>query len=82
MKKILLLLCGFIASFVLTGYEATFAPQTETPNVVYVCIGGSATKYHKKANCAGLNGCKGSIKKMSLEEAQKNGKTPCKKCCK
>ena len=51
-------------------------------NVVYVCDGKYATKYHDSANCRGLGNCKGDIVKMTIDQARNNGKTACSICCK
>lgn len=52
------------------------------PDCVYVCTGKSAKRYHSINNCMGLSRCSEEISKMTIEEAHKNGKTPCKMCVK
>lgn len=47
---------------------------------VYICTGPQSKKYHKTDKCRGLNKCSGTIKKITLEEAKKIGRTPCKIC--
>lgn len=47
---------------------------------VYVCTGPTATRYHKSSTCNGLSRCSGSINKISVEEAESEGRTPCKIC--
>lgn len=47
---------------------------------VYICTGPQSKKYHKTEKCRGLNKCSGTIKKITLEEAKKINRTPCKIC--
>ena len=69
------LLCAFAGNSVAIGSAST----TET-TYVYICPGGSATKYHAKATCRGLNNCRGKVVKIPVEEAKKQGRTPCSIC--
>lgn len=48
--------------------------------VVYICMGGSATKYHSRKTCKGLGNCKGEISAVSLSTATSQGRTACKIC--
>ncbi len=45
---------------------------------VYVCNSKNGKKYHFVSNCRGLNVCQSQIRKITLEDAQKQGKTRCK----
>lgn len=47
---------------------------------VYICTGGSATKYHSTPNFRGLNRCKGDVIKISIGDARNQGRTACKIC--
>ena len=47
---------------------------------VFVCSGGSARRYHSTDDCPGLSRCSGEILIMSVEEAEDEGKTPCRIC--
>lgn len=49
---------------------------------VYICTGSSSRCYHKTSTCYGLNNCKGEIKKITLEEAQRMGRRECGICYK
>lgn len=51
----------------------TIAPETS----VYLCDSSGGKKYHLKENCRGLSNCKHEIIKVTLQEAQKRGKTLC-----
>jgi len=42
---------------------------------VFICDSESATKYHLKANCKGLEKCDHDVLKITKEEAIKKGKT-------
>ena len=44
---------------------------------VFICDSQNAKKYHYVKDCRGLNACKASIKKLSLEDAKKLKRTLC-----
>lgn len=48
--------------------------------VVYICTGTHATKYHIDKNCKSLSNCKGRVVEMTKGEAVKRHRTPCKLC--
>ncbi len=48
--------------------------------IVYVCTGAYATRYHKTKDCRGLNNCRGQVRAISLTQAMKDGRTPCEIC--
>lgn len=50
------------------------------PDCVYVCTGSGAKRYHSVDNCKGLSKCSHSIVEMTIEEAEAEGKTPCRLC--
>lgn len=83
MKKIILMMA---ATLLMSGSglckETTkTTPKNQTKQeVVYICTGGYATKYHKKKNCRGLYNCKGKVVEISKTEAVKKGRTACKLC--
>lgn len=52
----------------------------ENYRVVYVCTGGTAKAYHADPDCRGLSRCRGDIEEMSVEDAESEGKTPCRIC--
>ena len=45
---------------------------------VYLCEGPYSKVYHKAPDCRGLSRCSTRIFKVTLEEAQKEGRRPCK----
>ena len=47
---------------------------------VYICTGSKSVRFHKTPTCRGLNNCQGTITKITLEDARKMGRTPCKIC--
>lgn len=47
---------------------------------VYICTGSKSIRYHYKQNCRGLSNCGGSVISITINEAIKNGRTPCKIC--
>ncbi len=69
-----------ITLFILTSafVSSSFIYKNETK--VAICTGSSATRYHVSARCRGLNSCKGEIITVTIKEAQKLNKTPCKVC--
>jgi hypothetical protein len=65
MKKILLLLF------------TTFLLSFTAGNDVYICKSANAKRYHPDPDCRGLKNCTHEIVKVSLSEAQNQGKTLC-----
>ena len=79
MKKLFsaLLMVACVCAF------ATPLEATQSSSTVYICTGGSSTRYHRKADCWGLKSCKGSVKRVTIAEAEnKYHRTPCKVCYK
>lgn len=76
MKKLLLLA---VMAMAFTSADMP-QPTQEQTTYVYVCTGPSATRYHRTPDCSGLNRCSREIKKITLAEAEKKGRTACKKC--
>ena len=46
-------------------------------NDVYICKSKSGKRYHLSETCRGLSNCKAEIGKVTLKEAQAQGKTLC-----
>ena len=65
MKKMLLL-------FLFVGLTSFTADKD-----VYLCQSKNAKRYHFDKDCQGLKNCKSEIVKVTLSEAQKQGKTIC-----
>lgn len=84
MKKIILLLAT--AAIVCGGFTAcsnAWANKKTGDNeakVVYICTGSYSKRYHSTRSCKGLRNCGGSIKAISIEEAEQMGRTPCQLC--
>ena len=76
MKKLLLLA---VMAMAFTSADMP-QPTQEQTTYVYVCTGPSSKRYHRTPNCSGLNRCSREIKKITLQEAEKKGRTACKKC--
>lgn len=53
---------------------------TPPPSYVYICTGPGAHRYHKTDDCRGLGSCSGEIKKVTVSEAIKMDRTPCRIC--
>lgn len=47
------------------------------PPSIYICKSQYGKKYHYKKTCFGLRACTHEIEKVTLEEAQAEGKTLC-----
>lgn len=60
-----------------TTAPKTTAPKSENSKTVYITKTG--TKYHSRKDCSGLSNAN-EIYDSTLQTAQKNGYTPCKKC--
>lgn len=54
--------------------------EQSSTRFVYICTGGSATKYHSRKTCKGLGNCKGEISAVSMSTATSQGRTACKIC--
>lgn len=81
MKKLLLLLAGVA---LLTGCGSAVAQSNDKETkgeTVYICTGGYSKRYHATRSCKGLRNCGGTIKAISIEEAEEMGRTPCQICC-
>ena len=74
MKKLLILL--------VMGLAFTAYASNASKGKVFICTGSSSKCYHQSKLCKGLGSCKASIKEISLEDAEKMGRRPCKMCCK
>ena len=80
MKKVLLLLAS---AALLTGCSSAVAQQNDKEakgEIVYICTGGSSKRYHATRSCKGLRNCGGTIKAITIEEAEEMGRTPCRIC--
>lgn len=49
-------------------------------DAVYICTGLNAKKYHSTPKCRWLENCSGEIEEVTLDEAESQGKSPCKGC--
>ena len=54
--------------------------QIQEDGKVYVCTGSYAKRYHTDEQCSGLQRCTGETIEISLQEAEEEGRTPCKIC--
>lgn len=57
-----------------------FLGATGESHYVYVCTGSYSKCYHKTSECEGLKYCSKEIKKVTLDEALKMNRKPCKYC--
>ena len=64
-----------ISSLLLTSFRPVGLPKTD---YVYICEGKYSKVYHKSNDCRGLSNCSTKIYKVTLEEAVKMGRRPCK----
>lgn len=59
--------------------QASLQPATDTDSApAYVWLSATGSKYHRINNCGNMNPNRAT--KVSLEEAQRRGKTRCSKC--
>lgn len=58
---------------------ANFADDDDN-EYVYICTGPYSKKYHKTEYCQWLGSCNEDIERVTLEEAEDMGRTPCKGC--
>jgi hypothetical protein len=58
--------------------DFTPPPAAKKIEYVYLCEGPYSKVYHKSETCRGLSHCSTRIYKVTLQEAQKEGRRPCK----
>ena len=94
MKKLLVILCCVALCMACGSAQQNKSPEqsaqieavetvaTSEPvaNGVFVCNGKFAKRYHRTRHCSGLGNCQGEIVEMTVEQAEAQGKTPCRKC--
>ena len=81
MKQLLTLFLTVSLLSTFAGNSAANSSITTSETAyVYICTGSSATKYHAKATCRGMNNCRGKVVKISVEDAKGQGRTPCSIC--
>jgi hypothetical protein len=61
-----------ISSFLFFGFTIV-----DDDTNVYICDSKTATKYHLKKDCRGLNACKSKVVKITLTDAKKEKKKLC-----
>ena len=61
-----------------TNFTAPTVAAKARTEYVYLCEGPYSKVYHKSPNCRGLSRCSTRIFKVTLEEAQKQDRRPCK----
>ena len=54
--------------------------MAQREKTVYICTGPMSQCYHSDQDCYGLQHCSKSIETVSLTEAIKDGRRPCKYC--
>jgi hypothetical protein len=64
-----------LGSLLFTSFKPIAVPKTE---YVYICEGPYSKVYHKSNVCRGLSRCSTKIYKVTVEEAVKMGRRPCK----
>jgi hypothetical protein len=82
MRKIIVLLSLFALTLSVNANTSHhYKHHTEKHQTyVYICNSSRAYAYHSDINCSGLNHCTHGISKVTLEEAQKMGRVPCRRC--
>lgn len=73
-KKLLLPLLLSVSFFA----SSKSLPVQPAPAYVYICNGPKSVVYHKSETCPGLSHCSTKVEKVSLYEAVKLGRRPCK----
>lgn len=72
-----------VTALLLSHYPSSTINQNRllsSKETVYICNSTSATKYHSKEDCRGLNNCKTEIKSMDVKEAIQLGREECGWC--
>ena len=63
-------------------FVVTLALSACNSDKVYICTGPQSHAYHTKRNCKGLDRCSKDIKTVTIEEAKRMHRHPCRFCCK
>lgn len=71
-----------LAALILTPVVSLNAGETEAleQQKVYVVMSNTAHVYHSSKDCRGLQNATHKIKQVTVEEAKKMGRRPCKIC--
>lgn len=77
MRHTLLILATIMCCSFGTSEQPT-APQAG--GTAYICTGPQSKRFHKTPHCKGLQSCSKQIKEVTVEQARKLGRTPCKWC--
>lgn len=80
MKKLVFLSLFFLLPAIPFAGEDARGMRVDNNPTVVVCMGSSSKRYHRTEYCRGLNNCQGGVKKITLEEAKRAGRTACKIC--
>lgn len=75
-----LALAAASASLTSCGNNQHHEREESDAGCVYVCSGPQAKRYHSTRDCYGLSRCSGEIVETTVEEAEDNGRTPCRMC--
>lgn len=83
MRVIIILLAAlFFSSCDNASHQAgsIYGLMGQREKTVYICTGPMSQCYHSDQDCYGLQRCSKSIEAVSLTEAIKDGRRPCKYC--
>lgn len=69
-----------ITVLLLVGSPSYTTREKEATTYVWICTGKFAISYHCNRGCKGLNKCKASIKKVSLDYARSLRRSACNIC--
>lgn len=67
----------FIFAFLTYGLATLPASLLDDQQEVFICPSKNGKKYHFIKTCRGLSNCQSPIKKISLTDAKRIGKTIC-----
>lgn len=56
--------------------------KSERQETVWICTGKTARTYHLQSDCMGLSNCKGARVRTNKIEAEKKGRSLCRRCAK
>lgn len=81
-KSIIILAVLFLTSCGDAGKQSgsIHSLMAQREKIVYICTGPMSQCYHSDQDCYGLQRCSKSIEAVSLTEAIKEGRRPCKYC--
>ncbi len=60
--------------------DSAWGVMGQKKTMVHICTGPMSKCYHSEIDCYGLKKCSKTVETITMEEAIKSGRKPCKYC--